>query len=54
MADNASVGTNDEHDKGADAARTLLNDVRALERPCDLDLLVFLARHWRVLLRFRP
>jgi len=30
--------------------RTLLAHIPALQRPCDLDLLVFFARHWRVLL----
>ena len=33
-----------------DDARTLLNHIPALQRPCDLDLLVFFARHWRALL----
>ena len=33
-----------------DDARTLLNRIPALQRPCDLDLLVFFARHWRALL----
>ena len=31
-------------------ARALLNGIPALQRRCDLDLLVFFARHWRVLL----
>lgn len=31
-------------------ARTLLNGIPALQRRCDLDLLVFFARHWRALL----
>jgi hypothetical protein len=33
-----------------DNARTLLSRIPALQRPCDLDLLVFFARHWRALL----
>lgn len=33
-----------------DSARTLLNRIPALQRPCDLDLLVFFAKHWRTLL----
>jgi hypothetical protein len=33
-----------------DDARTLLNTVPALQRPCDLDLVLFFARHWRALL----
>jgi hypothetical protein len=52
MADNVSAGAHDDNDKekGVDTARTLLNDVQVLQRPCDLDLLLFFARHWRVLL----
>lgn len=33
-----------------DHARTLLNGIPALQRPCDLDLLVFFARHPRTLM----
>jgi hypothetical protein len=33
-----------------DDARTLLNRIPALRRPCDLDLLLFFARHSRALL----
>jgi hypothetical protein len=33
-----------------DHARTLLNRIPALQRPCDLDLLVFFAKHSRALL----
>jgi hypothetical protein len=33
-----------------DDARALLDDVPALERPCDLDLLLFFARHPRTLI----
>ena len=36
--------------KDMDDARTLLNHIPAIQRPCDLDLLVFFARHWRALL----
>ena len=32
------------------AVRTLLNRIPVLQRPCDLDLLIFFARHWRALL----
>ena len=31
-------------------ARTLLDRIPALRRPCDLDLLVFFAKHWRAIL----
>src|SRR5688572_21139996 len=31
-------------------ARTLLDRIPALRRPCDLDLLMFFARHWRAIL----
>ena len=31
-------------------ARMLLDHIPALQRPCDLDLLVFFARHWRAFL----
>jgi hypothetical protein len=31
-------------------ARALLDHIPALQRPCDLDLLLFFARHWRALL----
>ena len=34
----------------SDVARTLLKGIPVLQRPCDLDLLVFFARHWRALL----
>ena len=44
MADTTSTKTD------VDDARTLLNRLPALQRPCDLDLLVFFARHWRALL----
>src|SRR5687768_2249434 len=33
-----------------DDARTVLNRIPALQRPCDLDLLVFFAKHPRTLL----
>jgi hypothetical protein len=33
-----------------DHARTLLDSIPALQRPCDLDLLVFFARHPRTLM----
>ncbi len=33
-----------------DGALTLLTRLPALQRPCDLDVLVFFARHWRSLL----
>jgi hypothetical protein len=33
-----------------DQARTLLNRIPALQRPCDLDLLVFFAKHPRILM----
>jgi hypothetical protein len=44
MADTTPVSTNNRDD-----ARALLNRIPALQRPCDLDLLVFFARHWRTL-----
>jgi len=37
-------------EKGMDDARALLNSIPALQRRCDLDLLVFFVRHWRTLL----
>lgn len=45
MADETSMTASDRDD-----ARTLLNRIPTLQRPCDLDLLVFFAKHWRVLL----
>ena len=45
MANKNSASANNSND-----ARTLLNRMPALQRPCDLDLLVFFARHWRALL----
>jgi hypothetical protein len=45
MADTTSQTAND-----TDGARSLLARIPALQRPCDLDLLVFFARHSRVLL----
>jgi hypothetical protein len=44
MADKTSSSADD-----LGAVRALLNRMPALERPCDLDLLVFFARHWRIL-----
>ena len=45
MADPTSRDASDMDD-----APTLLSRIPALQRPCDLDLLVFFARHWRALL----
>jgi hypothetical protein len=45
MADKTSVSANHTDD-----ARTLLNGIPALQCRCDLDLLLFFARHWRALL----
>jgi hypothetical protein len=45
MAENPFVSANDNDD-----ARTLLKRAPALQDRCDLDLLVFFARHWRALL----
>ena len=45
MADETSDPVSD-----MDGARTLLTRIPALQRPCDLDLLVFFVRHWRALL----
>jgi hypothetical protein len=35
---------------GIDEPRRLLNRIPALQRPCDLDVLLFFARHWRTIL----
>jgi hypothetical protein len=45
MADEALITATDRND-----ARTLLNRIPALGRSCDVDLLLFFAKHWRVLL----